>query len=787
MRSEGCVRGWRGGLLVAALAMNPLIARAADEGGAPAAPASDPAPGESASAAASAAMAPTLTGAVAVRQEDGTTRVVLSFTGNAEFSTFLLSNPQRLVVDVPNGAVAPDAVNTSDGLVSKITTARVEEDGGLLRVTLFLSARATFEAKPEGGRIVVTLRSGQTDDPLAEGARGDVDGNGIRLSEPQQVIPGPVLTSLDYQQRERMGVVVLGLKDVEAVVSMPSSRQIVVDLPGATIASSLHRQLDTRFFASAVDEIRAYTTRSGTRLMITLRAETTYEVRKDGRLTLIEIATPQEIIDARERARQQGGGIAPSDPDSNGTGRLEGSYIRPDGSQVDENAAFGRSGGLSSPGSYSFATSSIPSTQQSFTGRRINIDLQDADIHTVFRFLAEYGDVNIVASDDVKGKVTVRLVDVPWDEALAAVLQSKGLGAQQFGNIIRVAPLETIKAEEQNRLEEQKARQEREDLGIYVAPLNYAQADELVEQIESLLSERGSVEVDARGNQLIIRDRESILATVRSVLSRVDTPNRQIIIETRFVEANSSFTQALGIQWGMGLDASAATGFPTGLFFPNSVGVSGSQGSFTGANGGAADNLLFDMGVQSQSALSLSFGSISGLIDVDARLMAAETEGVGRITSTPRVRVMDNETARVEQGTRIPYLSVSNGGTQVQFVQASLQLEVTPHITAEGTIFLDISIQNDRPDFGQAVQGQPAIQTKQVETRVLVADGDTAVLGGVFSSEESKAMARVPGLGKIPLLGYLFRNSAVSQRQNEMLVFITPRIVPADATDGGGK
>jgi hypothetical protein len=198
-------------------------------------------------------MAPTLTGAVAVRQEDGTTRVVLSFTGNAEFSTFLLSNPQRLVVDVPNGAVAPDAVNTSDGLVSKITTARVEEDGGLLRVTLFLSARATFEAKPEGGRIVVTLRSGQTDDPLAEGARGDVDGNGIRLSEPQQVIPGPVLTSLDYQQRERMGVVVLGLKDVEAVVSMPSSRQIVVDLPGA---AGLHEALLQRVHARVVRQPR---------------------------------------------------------------------------------------------------------------------------------------------------------------------------------------------------------------------------------------------------------------------------------------------------------------------------------------------------------------------------------------------------------------------------------------------------------------------------------------------------------------------------------------------------
>ncbi len=754
-------------------------------------------------------------------------------TSTASYSIFRASNPSRLVVDITGAALGPAPEVSSGGLVSKAEFSSFQDGAENVRLTLFLTGDAQHEARVEGNSIVLTLIPGTIEDPLAalpekqgmdepapapvatsapaepapaddpaladepppepaapapspapaptptpapassssQAALPTPDTNnseGIRLSGPQAVAEGAVLTSLDFQQRDKSSRVILGLKMVDPVVSTPRADMIVIDLKGAVMPGSLRRQLDTRFFASAVDEIRAYATRDGTRVSIQLRMNSTYSVSREGELYVLEIATPPEILAQRDRALQRAAAAAPSGPDTNGTGTLSNAMgsevmITGTGRRVDPQSKLG-SDGSGSPDAFAFATEANTGGRN-YTGRRVSIDLQDADIHTVFRFIAEYGDINIVSSDDVSGKVTVRLEDVPWDEALAAVLQAKGLGAQQFGNIIRVAPLEQIKAEQQAALDAQISQEKLAPLGIYVAPLNYAQADELIKQVESILSERGSVEVDARSNQLIVRDAEDYLAKVRQLLIQVDRPTRQITIDARFVEASSNFSRSLGITWGGSLDASAATGFPTGAFFPSSIG----------------NTLSVDMGPDGpSSALDFSLGSIPGLIDLNVRLAAMEAEGWARTVSAPKLRVMDNETANVEQGARIPYLSTSNGGTQVQFVKAALELEVTPHITSEGYIFLDISLTNDRPDFARVIQGQPAIQTKQMNTRVLVADGDTAVIGGAYATTETFAQERVPGLGKIPLIGYLFRNSSSTREQNEMLIFITPRIVPVD-------
>lgn len=757
-------------------------------------------------------------------------------TATASYSIFRASNPARLVVDITGASLGPAPEVSSGGLVSKAEFSTFQDGAENVRLTLFLTGDAQHEARVEGNNILLTLIPGTIEDPLAalpekqgmdepvataapapaEAAPADdpavadepppepaapapvpapvpapapaasaapsalptPDTNnpeGIRLSGPQAVAEGAVLTSLDFQQRDKSSRVILGLKMVEPVVSTPRADMIVIDLKNAVMPGSLRRQLDTRFFASAVDEIRAYATRDGTRVSIQLRMNSTYTVSEEGGLYVVEIVTPPEILAQRDRALQRAASAAPSGPDTNGTGGLSNAMggevmISGSGRRVDPQSKLG-SDGSGSPDTFAFATEAN-TNGRSYTGRRVSIDLQDADIHTVFRFIAEYGDINIVSSDDVAGKVTVRLEDVPWDEALAAVLQSKGLGAQQFGNIIRVAPIEQIKAEQQAALDAQISQEKLAPLGIYVAPLNYAQADELTEQVESILSERGSVEVDARSNQLIVRDAEDYLAKVRQLLIQVDRPTRQITIDARFVEASSNFTRSLGITWGGSVDASAATGFPTGAFFPSSIG----------------NTLSVDMGPDGPtSALDFSLGSIPGLIDLNVRLAAMESEGWARTVSAPKLRVMDNETANIEQGARIPYLSTSNGGTQVQFVKAALELEVTPHITSEGFIFLDISLTNDRPDFARVIQGQPAIQTKQMNTRVLVADGDTAVIGGAYATTESFSQERVPGLGKIPILGYLFRNSSSAREQNEMLIFITPRIVPVDENPSGSQ
>jgi type IV pilus assembly protein PilQ len=255
-----------------------------------------------------------------------------------------------------------------------------------------------------------------------------------------------------------------------------------------------------------------------------------------------------------------------------------------------------------------------------------------------------------------------------------------------------------------------------------------------------------------------------------------------VLVEARIVEANSNFTRTLGIQWGTSLDASANTGYAPNAFFPSSVGVSGGQAPAVATAetffGEREVPMMVDLGADSsESSVAFHLGSIPGLVDLDARLSAMETDGWGQVVSTPKATMLDNQTGHVAQGAKIPYLSTSAGGSNVQYINAALELDVTPHITTDNKVFLKVKIQNNRADFSQLVQGQPTIQIKEIETELLVADGDTTVLGGVYSTSESQSQHRTPGLSKIPILGYLFKNSAQELTRNELLVFITPHIV----------
>ncbi len=294
--------------------------------------------------------------------------------------------------------------------------------------------------------------------------------------------------------------------------------------------------------------------------------------------------------------------------------------------------------------------------------------------------------------------------------------------------------------------------------------------------------------MDQTSNQLIVQETEQKLAQIRELVRNLDKQTPQVLIEARVVEANSNYARALGIQWGAEVDASTRTGYSTGLFFPNNIGASGglSTAGATQFYQPGADSLMVDMGAEgASSGLAFNLGSIPGLVDLDARLSAMESDGWGKVVSQPRVTTLDNRTAVISQGQRIPFLSTSAGGTNVQFIEATLQLEVTPHITQDDKVFLAIQVTNNRADFSQLVQGNPAIQIKEARTELLVEDGDTTVMGGVFSTEQSYNQDRVPGLSKIPLLGYLFKNSADATTRNELLVFITPHIVTRPTVDGG--
>ncbi len=767
---------------------------------------------------------------IEVQEAGGATAVVLTLSQTAEgsaVSTFTLSEPPQVVIDLAETVSSEDVAKLVDktDLITNVTVENIEDPGGsITRVRLFLSKVATAQVSAVGNQVRIALDTGEkAADPLASalGGTGDaVNADGTSnvsrtpdaeqgsassadapdlLSGPKAIKPDPSLASLDFQALDDVSRIVIGTNtSIDYVAAQPRSNLVVVDFPGAFVPQSLTRTLDASQFISPVRMVRAYRTSTGARVAIDLRSSATYTVtRTASGLVYVDIPVPNELRQEREAAEQAAAAVS---PDSNQDQGLKNAYsseilIGASGRTVDPQAAFGSGSGSNDPSSligasagFSMDTSTASDTP--FTGRRISLDFVNADIHSIFRLISSVSRLNIIASDDVKGSVTVRMEDVPWDLAFAAVLQAKGLGSQRFGNVVRVAPIETIKAEQQAALEAKRAKEELNDLQLLVIPLNYSQASEISGQVKSVLSKRGSIQTDTRGNQLIIQDAEDRLAQVRELVRHLDKQTPQVLIEARIVEATSSFDRSLGIQWGGELDASSNTGYSTGLLFPNSIGISGGvdQDSDSIFYSRGQDNLLVDLGATGNAgSMALSLGSITGLVNIDARLSALESDGKGKVVSSPRVTTLDNQTATIKQGARIPYTSTSSGGTQVQFIQAALTLEVTPHITSDEKVFLNIKIANNRPDFANLVQGQPAIAIKEAETQVLVADGDTTVIGGVYATEESWSQTRVPFFGKIPVLGYLFKNNTSSSSRDEMLVFITPRIVTRamTTTDSG--
>ena len=772
-------------------------------------------------------------------ETSGVASVVLKLSSTAEgsaVSTFTLSDPAQVVVDIANADAMPDVAALVDkgALITNVTVESFQDNGATVtRVRFFLSETVVPMVTTVGSEVRVSLDTGKrTADPLASALGGDATperapdeptatsasaaAGPALLSGPQAIAASSALSSLDFQALADVSRVVIGTStSLDYVATQPRSNLIVIDFPGAFVPQSLTRTLDASQFLSPVRVVRAYRTSTGARVAIDLRQDASYTVAKAASgLIYVDIPVPAELQREREQAEQAASGVSPS----SGEQGIKNAYqseilIGSSGRTVDPQAAFGSGGGSNDPSAllgaasgFSMDTSSASDTP--YTGRRINLDFVNADIHSIFRLISSVSRLNIIASDDVKGTVTVRMEDVPWDLAFAAVLQAKGLGSQRFGNgmssetilldaridgvdenlVVRVAPIETIKSEQQSALEAKRAKEELTELQLLVIPLNYAQASEISAQVSKLLGKRGSIQIDSRGNQLILQDTEDRLAQIRELVRHLDKQTPQVLIEARIVEATASFDRSLGIQWGGELDASTSTGYSTGLFFPNSVGVSGgvSQDSDDIFYSRGQDNLIVDAGASaSTGSMAISLGSIPGLVSLDARLSAMESDGKGKVVSSPRITTVDNQTATIKQGAKVPYLSSSAGGTQVQFVQAALTLEVTPHITSDGKVFLNVKIANNRPDFANLVQGQPAISIKEAETQVLVADGDTTVIGGVYATEDSWSQSRVPFFSKIPVLGYLFKNSTSGTSRDEMLVFITPRIVTRSvAADG---
>ena len=429
-----------------------------------------------------------------------------------------------------------------------------------------------------------------------------------------------------------------------------------------------------------------------------------------------------------------------------------------------------------------------------YTGRRIDLDFKGADIHNILRLLADVGQMNIVTSDEVKGEVTIKMRDVPWDQALDVVLRAKGLGSVREGNLVRVAPLSVLEKELEQEIARQKQITEVLPTETRLIGVSYAHASSLQDKARDLLSPRGKISVDDRTNNLIVSDVARNLQLIEDLVRNLDTQTSQVVIEARIVEMNSDYARQIGIQWGGNTFMDVAHGNPTGLVFPYNVGIGGGAddssspmsglvpGVRTGTPGGASPNFLVNMpapaGLNTGSAIGLTLGSVAGAFNLNLRLSAMESTGTIRIVSSPRITTMDNIDAVIEQGVSIPVSVVSAMGAQTQFVDAKLHLGVKPHVTNEGTVLLTVMVTNNQPDFANTgSNGNPSIQKKEAKTTMLVRDGDTAVIGGIYTRNSGLSYSKVPFFSDIPILGWFFRNRKENDNRTEMLIFLTPRIV----------
>jgi type IV pilus secretin PilQ/predicted competence protein len=414
--------------------------------------------------------------------------------------------------------------------------------------------------------------------------------------------------------------------------------------------------------------------------------------------------------------------------------------------------------------------------RKNYTGRRVSLEFQNASVVDVVRIIADVSKLNIVTSN-VKGTITLKLIDVPWDQALDIILTSQGLDKVQYGNILRIAPIEQLKKEREIALANDKAAKELEPLKLKLLNVNYAQATDMSGRIKNLLSARGTVDVDPRTNTMIIKDIQEHISRIESLVRVLDTQTPQVRIESRIVQANDQFAQDIGIQWGPTLTLDESNNKQRGWQFPRTIKVG------TGDTPGFPTNLS-DFAVDAipgsdfqGGSLGFRLGSINNIFNLDLKLRYAETESLARIVSRPSVTVLDNKTARIIQGTKIPFFSTSSSGTNVEFQDAGIEINVTPQITNDGSVILKVTTKSNEPGSTAISAAGPTILIREAQTEMLVKSGRTAVLGGVFKTSTTKGTGGVPGLMRVPVLGWLFKSDSTIETREETLIFITPTIL----------
>jgi type IV pilus assembly protein PilQ len=734
----------------------------------------------------------------------GGTEIEIVGTGAPTYNVRVADGGRRLLVDLADTDVAgaPAAITTPVGVVGGVLTQGFDTNvGHMTRLSISLLRAASYRVIPQGTSLRVALTpSGASEKATAAAGPAPTPTpstptalvRDVRFERAPSAVAGCAPDGCDR--------VVVDLGSIPAYSLVPGvGGALKLLLRQTALPETLARTLDVTRYEGALRSITAsYDKATGTTTLELARAgEAPGTVSVDGGNLIWSFPTPrtngrqpspiaQIHLDGRTVSRD-GGPARPTvtvarESEPQGLQRIETSIHDEDQPQV-ETSGGGAAGFAATAGAGLLG-------QTRYNGRRINIDVKDGDIHNILRLLADTGHVNIVTADDVSGTITIRMINVPWDQVLDVVLQAKGLGMIRTGNLIRVAPLAQLQKERELKLAQQKQEYELTPLLTRLIPVSYAQADEIQARAKDLLSPRGSIAVDERTNVLIARDTEANLNFIEELIRSLDTQTAQVLIEARIVEATSAYNRDVGIQWGGDLTMSPATGNPTGVAFPSSVGVAGGNYDNNTPTAGLSPftrnvpvpNFAVDLpaavGTGAGGALGVTLGSIDNTINLGLRLSALETTGLVRIVSSPRVMVLDNREARINQGTLIPYSQVSALGVQTTFQEAKLQLLVKPHVTADGSVAMHVKLTRDEPNFNQtAANGAPTILKREAETDLLVMDGHTAVIGGIYTRNTGRNLNQIPFFGDIPILGILFQRRTASDARNELVIFVTPHIV----------
>jgi type IV pilus assembly protein PilQ len=731
--------------------------------------------------------------------------------------SFVVHGPERLVVDfwgTVNG-VTSQTIPLDNVFVQQV---RIGEHPDKVRVVLDLAgpARAhSVEPIEDGVRIIVdgdasvvaepeeatadssSLPAAPSPEPVEDEAEGtsdavepsdghddaspDTDG----VAEPTRPTPtfasSAQVKSVHFESYAEADRVVVALdQPIRPIVAEPDSATVVVDLPGARISEEVERRVDTREFGGPVQMLSAFQTpdveHDQARVVLKRRGSGSPRLEWDGPTLLIEFdrsGFPGASVAPDGTATPQGS--TPPAAIEPGGAALAGGSMQPVAYLPDDDLY----SGPSDPASIDILEEGGFTEEKEYEGRRVSLDFKDAEIGNILRLIADVSDLNIIAGEEVSGMVTVRLVEIPWDQALDVILMTKGLGFSRIGKVLRIAPLEILKQEEEQRLQERRARERLEDLVVKLQPVSYANVKEVEKLIKKLLSPRGTVNIDKRTNTLIMKDIPSVINEATALVKAIDTQTPQVLIESKIVEANLNFSRDLGAVFGFGYNPLGADG---------RTGQGGAQ-DFRLGDGGNAQVPGFGTGSQATNfivsnpiaaaagTLTMGLLGLDDHLQLDLQLQAAEANTKAKVISSPRVVTLDNSEAKILQGVAIAFASSDGDQVNTQFIDAVLELKVTPHITADRTIIMDIKVTRNAPRIDTSTGDDTGIAKNEADTELLVFDGQTAVLGGIYVVEKSNRSSKVPFLADIPLLGVAFRNKNLFDERRELLIFVTPRIV----------